>query len=93
MYLRFVALDYRNEWIDVFNKASEYLRVQCNNDSGLEDEVLECARKFIFERYHVDKESVEADSSFDLVLKNKKFITQKYDFSLDGEFICKYLLN
>ena len=83
-YLRYVALDYCNEWISIFDKASENLRVQCN-DSGLEDEVLECARKFIFERYQVDKESVEADNSFVWTLKNKKYATQRYDFSLDGK--------
>ncbi|PKY15242.1 hypothetical protein RhiirB3_520262 [Rhizophagus irregularis] len=35
--------NYRIEWIDIFNKASEYLSIQFN-DLGLESDVLECAK-------------------------------------------------
>jgi len=75
-YLRYVALDYRNDWLDVFDKTSEYLSAQCN-DSELEDEVLECARKFISERCQVDKESIEADKSFAVAIQNKKEIIRQ----------------
>jgi hypothetical protein len=70
-YLRYVAVDHRQEWVGIHDKAFEYLKAQCN-DSGLENEVLECAKKFIIERYQVDKESIEADRSFAEAIKNKE---------------------
>ncbi|GBB87022.1 hypothetical protein RclHR1_13490001 [Rhizophagus clarus] len=50
---------------------SEYLRVQCN-DLKLEV-VLESAREFIYDRYQVDKESVENDS---MIFSKKNEIIQ-----------------
>ncbi|GES77937.1 hypothetical protein GLOIN_2v1539725 [Rhizophagus clarus] len=51
--------------------SSEYLRVQCN-DLKLEV-VLESAREFIYDRYQVDKESVENDS---MIFSKKNEIIQ-----------------
>jgi hypothetical protein len=92
-YLRYVALDYRNEWLNSFEKTSEYLRVQCN-DSKLEEEVLECAREFIYKRYQVDKESVEDDKRFAVTLSKKKEIIQKEkddEAVVLGLYIHKYI--
>ncbi|CAB4413736.1 unnamed protein product [Rhizophagus irregularis] len=75
-YLRYVALDYRNDWLKSFEKTSEYLRVQCN-DSKLEQEVLDCAKEFIRKRYQVDNESVEEDNKFALTLSRKKELIAK----------------
>ncbi|CAG8835539.1 20637_t:CDS:2, partial [Cetraspora pellucida] len=63
-YLRLIAVDHRHEWIANYEKSSKWLTRQCNGDTNLENEIMECAKKFIIERYEVDKEAIEADDSF-----------------------------
>jgi hypothetical protein len=77
-YLRYVALDYRHEWVDVHDKASEYLIAQCG-DLELENEISECAKKFIVDRYKVDKESIESDRSFATAIKDKEKIIREHN--------------
>src|SRR6185312_15848518 len=60
-YWELVAADFRNDWYNSSVKARSWLRSQLQNDIQLEKEVLECARKFIAERYEVDDESVMFD--------------------------------
>ncbi|CAG8779659.1 19414_t:CDS:2, partial [Cetraspora pellucida] len=63
-YLRLIAVDHRHEWIANYEKSSKWLTRQCNGDTNLENEIMECGKKFIVERYEVDKEAIEADYSF-----------------------------
>ncbi|CAI2197812.1 12728_t:CDS:2, partial [Funneliformis geosporum] len=71
-FLRYVALDYRKDWFKVFDNASEYLRVQCNDDSKLEQQILASARKFIIKRHKVESSSIEDDHSFASAVENKQ---------------------
>ncbi|CAG8611584.1 1530_t:CDS:2, partial [Cetraspora pellucida] len=70
-YLRLIAVDHRHEWIANYEKSSKWLTRQCNGDTNLENEIMECAKKFIVERYAVDKEAIEADESFIAAVKTK----------------------
>lgn len=92
-YLRYVALDYRNDWLESFEKTSEYLRVQCN-DSKLEQEVLDCAKEFIHKRYQVDNESVEEDNKFAVTLSRKKeMIAKEKEEEAINEGLYIYIYN
>jgi len=61
-----VAVDYRNDWLDSYDKAYLWLKLQFKNDAQLEREVFESAKKFVVERYEVDKdkEVYKVDESF-----------------------------
>ncbi|CAG8486360.1 2534_t:CDS:10, partial [Funneliformis caledonium] len=76
-FLRYVAVDFRQNWVKVYDQASEYLRVQCNGDSKLEQEILESARNFIIKRHQVDKTSIEDDNSFASAVENKQKAIQR----------------
>ncbi|CAG8591221.1 5967_t:CDS:10, partial [Diversispora eburnea] len=64
LYLRLVAIDHSNEWSQNYEKSYEWLVKQCKEDTELVNEILECAKKFVVERYQVNKEAEEADSKF-----------------------------
>ncbi|KAF0546326.1 membrane bound c2 domain-containing protein [Gigaspora margarita] len=70
-YLRLVAVDHRHEWIVNYEKSSEWLTNQCNGDTFLEEEINECARKFVVSRYEVEKDAIDADNSFVAAIKTK----------------------
>jgi hypothetical protein len=76
-YFRLVAVDHRQEWINQYERAYGWLKLQLNGDEKLEMEVLECARKLVVERYQVDKDAFTADESFVKTREHKVEIIQK----------------
>ncbi|RHZ51819.1 hypothetical protein Glove_469g43 [Diversispora epigaea] len=75
-YLRLVAIDYSNEWSRNYEKLSEWLVKQYKEDTQLVNEILECAKKFVVERYQVDKEAEEADRRFVSAYATKEIARQ-----------------
>ncbi|CAG8589293.1 862_t:CDS:10, partial [Diversispora eburnea] len=71
-YLRLVATDHNNEWSQNYEKSLEWLVKQCKEDTKLENEIFDCAKKFVVERYQVDKEAEEADRRFIKAFENKE---------------------
>ncbi|CAG8725754.1 3161_t:CDS:2, partial [Racocetra persica] len=70
-YLRLVAVDHRPDWVANYEKSSSWLTKQCNGDTNLENEIMECAKNFVVQRYQVDKEAIAADNSFVAAVKTK----------------------
>ncbi|CAG8462401.1 6009_t:CDS:10 [Racocetra fulgida] len=66
-----LAVDYRQEWITNYEKSSNWLTRQYNGDIALENEIMDCAKKFIVSRYEVDNEAIEADNGFISIIKNR----------------------
>ncbi|CAG8786639.1 14189_t:CDS:1, partial [Racocetra fulgida] len=65
------AVDYRQEWIDNYEKSSQWLTKQYNGDIALENEIMECVKEFVVSRCEVDNEAIEADNSFISAIKTK----------------------
>lgn len=76
-YWRLVAIDHRKEWYSCYEKADEWLRVQCKHDAVVLKEIHECARKLVIERYQVDQESLQVDRSFEQTEEKKVELKQK----------------
>ncbi|CAG8502379.1 24218_t:CDS:2, partial [Racocetra persica] len=77
-FIRYVLVDFRNEWTDVYKKAYNWLCQQVKDDK-VRDELLEAARNFVVKRFEVEKSAIEEDKSFKVSIeeedKRKKQIT------------------
>jgi len=71
--MRLVAVDYRADWTERYSWSYVWLKAQINQDAQLEKEIFESAKKWVIERYQVDKEVLVADDSF---VKNKTKLTE-----------------
>ncbi|CAG8453199.1 5634_t:CDS:10 [Paraglomus occultum] len=75
-YMRLVAVDYRADWSERYNSSYVWLKRQIDQDAQLETEIFESAKKWVVERYEVDKEAIAADDSFVKEQENKTKIIE-----------------
>ena len=76
-YWRLVAVDYKHDWLDRYDKAHAWLKLHLKGDAQLEEEILESAKKFVVEKYKVEKEVFAIDESFVSAQKEKKKVLKK----------------
>jgi len=76
-YWRLVAVDYKHDWVERYDRAYAWLKLHLQNDAQLEREILESAKKFVIERYAVEKEVFAIDESFASAQKEKVEVLEK----------------
>ena len=76
-YWRLVAVDHKHDWLDRYDLAYAWLKHHLQNDAQLEKEVLESAKKFVVERYKVEKDVFTIDESFVSAQKEKEEVLEK----------------
>ncbi|CAG8660182.1 1220_t:CDS:2, partial [Racocetra fulgida] len=69
-FIRYVLVDFRNEWTDVYKKAYNWLCQQVKDDK-VRDELLEAARNFVVKRFEVEKNAIEEDKSFKVSIEEE----------------------
>ncbi|CAG8473033.1 16323_t:CDS:10, partial [Dentiscutata erythropus] len=77
-YIRYVLVDFRNEWVDVYQKAYNCLCQQISDDR-VREELLEAARIFVVKRFEVEPDAINEDESFKESIEANK-MSQGFDF-------------
>lgn len=63
-YFRLVAVDHKSEWASAHTKTRKWLTAKCGS-AEVEQEVMEYAKKYVVEKYHVDRKTIELDNKFE----------------------------
>ncbi|CAG8539279.1 12049_t:CDS:2, partial [Cetraspora pellucida] len=72
-FIRYVLVDFRSEWADVYQKTYNWLCQNVKNDE-VREELLETARTFVIKRFEVDNDAISEDESFkDSIEASKKY--------------------
>ncbi|CAG8527252.1 15676_t:CDS:2, partial [Cetraspora pellucida] len=82
-FIRYVLVDFRNEWADIYQKAYNWLCQQVRDDK-IRDELLEAARNFVVNRFEVENDVIEEDISFKDSIEAKEIFHNR---EVDNSFI------
>ncbi|CAG8818527.1 16713_t:CDS:2, partial [Gigaspora margarita] len=62
-FIRYVLVDFRNDWVNEYQKAHDWIRQQVLDDK-IREELLEAARNFVVKRFEVQDDAINEDESF-----------------------------
>ncbi|KAF0430579.1 membrane bound c2 domain-containing protein [Gigaspora margarita] len=79
-FIRYVLVDFRNDWVNEYQKAHDWICQQVPDDK-VREELLEAARNFIVKRFEVQNDAINEDESF------KESIEVKDRFQSQGQDI------
>ncbi|CAG8713610.1 12147_t:CDS:2, partial [Racocetra fulgida] len=72
-FIRYVLVDFRSEWADVYQKTNNWLCQQVKDDK-VREELLEASRNFVVKRFEVEQDAIEEDETFkESIEANEKY--------------------
>ncbi|CAG8564968.1 9875_t:CDS:10, partial [Dentiscutata erythropus] len=80
-FIRYVLVDFRNEWVGSYQKAQKWLCQQVP-DEKVREELLEAARIFVVKRFEVEPDAISEDESFKESIEaneKKREIVEEHD--------------